>query len=317
MQKFISRIALASALVLGATSAQAKTLSIGTNPQGSLAYASGSAIADVAGDAMDASFTVVPQGGPTAIIPAMSAGEFEFAFANIVAAATALEGKGPFKGRKFDSIRVAAVVYPLQLGVFVRDDSGIESFDDLKGRRVASEFKSQSNLAGFMNTALAMAGMSYKDVKPVPVQNGVQAVDELIDGALDATIFSTSAGVVAKADAVTGIRMLSVPNTDKAKTILAQQRPGATVATVAKGSTPGVDAEANVIQAPFVVLADSSVDDETVYKLVKAIAENKTKLVAAVEDFKDLDLKAMGQSDLPVPYHPGAIKYFKEQGVWK
>ncbi|MFC6674229.1 TAXI family TRAP transporter solute-binding subunit [Marinobacterium aestuariivivens] len=308
---------LASALLLSPFAAQARTLSIGTNPQGSQAYASGSAIADVVGDALDTSFTVVPQGGPTAIIPAMSAGEFDFAFANIVAAATAMKGDGPFKGRKFESLRVAAVVYPLHLGVYVKKDAPIQSFDDLRGKRVASAFKSQANLAGFMTSALAMAGMSYEDLTEVPVQNGVQAIDELIEDGLDATIFSTKSGVVQKADAVVGIRILSVPDSDAARATLAERSPGAVVAEVAAGSVPGVAAPTRVIEAPFVVLTDSSVDEDTVYQVVKALAENKDKLAASASDFEALDPKTMGQSSLPVPYHPGAIRYYQEQGVWQ
>ncbi|GGO79957.1 C4-dicarboxylate ABC transporter substrate-binding protein [Marinobacterium nitratireducens] len=321
MTKRFSRLVLstilASTLAVLPFTTQARTLSIGTNPQGSVAYASGSAIADVVGDAIGTPFTVIPQGGPTAIIPAMTAGEFDFAFANVVAAATALDGKGPFKGRKFESLRVAAVVYPLHLGVYVKKDSPIKSFGDLRGQRVASAFKSQSNLAGFMTSALAMSGMSYDDVTAVPVQNGVQAMDELIDGGLDATIFSTKAGVVQKADAVVGVRALSVDSSDSASATLAERSPGAYVAEVAAGSVPGVAAPTNVIEAPFVVLTDSQVDEETVYQVVKALAENKDKLAVAASDFEALDLNTMGQSKLPVPYHPGAIRFYQEKGVWQ
>ncbi|HBT34406.1 MAG TPA: hypothetical protein DEB15_17120 [Pusillimonas sp.] len=320
MGRFFSKIGMACALVaLFAFSAttKAQTLSIGTNPQGSVAYASGAAIADVVGDALDLSFTVVPQGGPTAIIPAMSAGEFDFAFANIVAAVTAKDGKGPFKGRKYDSIRVAAVVYPLEMGVFVPKDAGINTFNDLRGKRVASAFKSQANVAAFMTASLAAAGLTYDDVTPVPVQNGVQAVNELVDGGLDATTFSVSAGVIQQADAVVGVRVLSLPNDAAAHAALQKYTPGASIETVQAGSYPGVLEPTNIIRVPFVVLTDSRVDDQTVYNVVKAIAENREKLVASAGDFKALDPKLMGQSALPVPYHPGAIKYYMEQGNWK
>lgn len=308
---------LASTLLLLPFATQARTLSIGTNPQGSVAYASGSAIADVVGDAMDTSFTVIPQGGPTAIIPAMNAGEFDFAFANIVAAATAMKGEGPYKGRKFESLRVVAVVYPLHIATYVKKDSPIQSFDDLRGQRVASEYKSQSNIAGFMNSALAMAGLSYDDLKPVPVQNGVQGIDELIGGAVDATVFSTRSGAVQKADAVVGIRILSVTDSDAARAILAERSPGATIAELPAGSVPGATQPTKVIEAPFVVLTDSKVDDETVYQVVKALAANKAKLVASASEFEALSLETMGQSNLPVPYHPGAIRFYQEQGVWQ
>ncbi len=304
------------ALFALASAPQAQTLSIGTNPQGSVAYASGAAIADVVGDALDKSFTVVPQGGPTAIIPAMSAGEFDFAFANIVAAVTAQEGRGPFKGRKYDSIRIAAVVYPLEMGVYVRKDAKIDTFEQLRGKRVASAFKSQANVAAFMTASLAAAGLSYDDVTPVPVQNGVQAVNELVDGGLDATTFSVSAGVIQQADAVVGIKVLSLPNDEAAQAALNKYTPGASIENVPAGSFPGIAEPTNIIRVPFVVLTDSRTDDDTVYEVVKAIAENREKLAASAGDFKALDPKLMGQSALPIPYHPGAIKYYQEQGIW-
>lgn len=314
MPKFLPALAVAAACA--AIPAAAQPISIGTNPQGSLAYASASAIADVVGDAIGEGFTVVPQGGPTAIIPAMSRGKFTFAFANIVPAAFAMEGGGPFKGRKFDTLRIAAVVYPLRVGVFVREDSGISSVPELAGKRVASEFKTQANVGAFLKAALAMSGISYDDVTPVPVQNGPQAVNEMIDGAIDATLFSVGSGVVAKADAAVGIRFLSVAEGDEAAKILSEMSPGAVIGTVSAGSSAGVDADTNVIQAPFLVLTTESVDEETVYKVVKAIAENKDALAEAQGQFKGLSLEGMADPSLPVPYHPGAIKFYEEAGMW-
>lgn len=319
MRKFVSRFGLACTLasaVIFTPSAQARTLSIGSNPQGSVSYASSAAIADVVGDAIDMSFTVVPQGGPTAILPAMAAGEFDFAFANIVAAMSAKDGTGPFKGRKFDSIRVAAVVYPLDQTIYVRKDSNIKNFADLRGQRVASAFKSQANQVAFMKAALGAAGLTYDDVKQVPVQNGVQAVDQLIDGGLDATPFSVASGAIQKADAVIGVRGLSLPTDQMAQDAIKQFLPGVTIAQLPTGSYPGLTQPTNVMRAPFVVLTDSRVDDDTVYKVVKALAENKAKLAESAADFEGMDTAKMGQSTLPMPYHPGAVKYYKEHGMW-
>ncbi|HCN73668.1 MAG TPA: hypothetical protein DIS96_18980 [Pusillimonas sp.] len=169
----------------------------------------------------------------------------------------------------------------------------------------------------FMTASLAAAGLTYDDVTPVPVQNGVQAVNELVDGGLDATTFSVNAGVIQQADAVVGVRVLSLPNDAAAHAALQKYTPGARIETVQAGSYPGVLEPTNIIRVPFVVLTDSRVDDQTVYDVVKAIAENREKLAASAGDFKALDPKLMGQSALPVPYHPGAIKYYMEQGTWK
>lgn len=307
----------ALALTAASAVAEAQPISIGTNPQGSLAYASGSAIADVVGDALDRSFTVVPLGGPTALIPAMIDGEFEFSFANVAAAADALEGRRAFDGRPQPEVRIAAALYPLRLGVIVRDDSGIASIADLKGKRVASEFSSQRNLAHFLDTALKMSGMSYDDVTPVAVQSGAQSVDDLIDGQLDATIFSIGSGIVTKADASVGVKILSLPDDDAARALLGETHGGVRVETMPEGAASGIDAETNVFSQPMVLLTAEEVPAETVEAVVGAIAGNLPKLAAGQGVFMQMTVEGMADGALPVPYHEGAIAYYKGAGLWK
>ena len=316
MQRMTVIAALSGALVAGPAAAQAP-IAIGTNPQGSLAYVSGSAIANIVGTSIGRAFVVVPLGGPSAIIPAMADREFDFSFANVTAAAEAYEGVGSFEGRPYQGLRIAAVVYPLQIGVFARSDSGIETMDDLTGKRVASEFTSQRNLSVFMDAALAISGMDYDDVEPVPVQNGVQAINELIDGALDATMFSVSAGAVVQADASVGVTFLRLPDSDEARTTLAGLAPGSTIETISAGTAGDVDQGTTVIVSPFIVLTTDAVDEETVYQVVAGIAENAEELAQADPQFEAMTHETMANPALPVPYHPGAIRFFEEQGVWE
>lgn len=314
--KLIGAAVLAASFA-GAAGAQSGPLAIGTNPQGSLAYASGSAIADVVGDATGSPFTVVPLGGPTAVIPALIAGEFDFGFANMQAASAAYDGRGPFEGRAQPDLRIAAVVYPLNLGVFTSERTDITDISQLEGARIPSEFTSQRNDAASMSAALAVAGLSYDDVQAVPVQSGSEAVQLLIDDQLDATIFSVGSGIVSQLDAAVGVRYLSLPGDDETRKMIEEQLRGATIATLPAGYATGIEEDTNVIQAPFVVMTSADVDDETVYEVVKALAENQASLEQITGQFRDLSLETMGQSDLPVPYHPGAIRFYEEQGVWE
>lgn len=245
-------------LALSGAAASAQPIAIGTNPQGSLAYASGSIIADLVGDALDQTFTVVPLVGPTALIPALNAGEFEFSFANITATADALEGRGAFDGRPQPDTRLAAALYPLRLGIIVRADSGINSLADLRGKRVASEFSSQRNLAHYITTLLGMADMSYDAVIAVPVQSGAQSIDDLIDGQLDATIFSVGSGIVQKADASVGVKILSLPTDDAARETLSASHGGAGIEALADGSAAGILGETHVISAPMVLITSAT-----------------------------------------------------------
>ena len=305
------------AAALGSAALAQAPLAIGTNPQGSMAYAAGSAIADVVGDALSASFTVVPLGGPTAVIPALLDGEFDFGFANMQAATSAYIGRGAFDGRAQSDLRVATVIFPLYFGTLTSTSSGIETLEDMRGRRAASEFSSQRNTVVNMVTSLAVAGMTYVDVVPVPTQSGADSVQMLIDGQLDVTNFSVGSGVISQLEAAIGARFLSLPDDEATRALVADHMPGATIATLPDGFSAGIRGDTNVFSAPFVVLTSADADDETVYNVVRAMAEHQELLAGSLGQFSAMTPEMMAQRDLSIPYHPGAIRYFEERGVWQ
>lgn len=306
--------AMASAAFLGAAGAQ--TLSMGTNPQGSLAYATGSAVSKVAIEQGDIRMRVVPQGGPNVVIPLVNNGELEFSIANGVVAAMAYRGENAEFRRANENIRVAAVLFDLHNGFMVRADSDIHTIADLKGRRAATGYLKQTILGTNSSAVLATAGLSYDDLKGVPVPNGVRGVEDFEAGAVDTTWFSISAGRVRQADAaVGGIRILPVPDTDENDAIIGDLVPGGWVSTVEPGPNyVGISQPTGVFTTPFVILTGSSVPDDTVYDLVRALHDNKAALEASSGSFSGFDPAAMN-TDIGVPFHPGALKYFAETGM--
>ncbi|KGJ02340.1 NMT1-like family protein [Paracoccus halophilus] len=304
-------------LVLAGAAASAQPIAIGTNPQGSLTYSSGSILADVVGDALGETFTVVPLGGPTALIPAMNAGEFEFSFANITAVADAYQGQRAFDGRPQPDTRLVAALYPLRLGVIVRADSGITDLEGLRGKRVAAEFSSQRNLAHYITTLLGLAGMSYDDVTAVPVQSGAQAIDDMIDGQLDATIFSVGSGAVQKADASVGVKIISLPADDASRKALGASHGGADMEPLPDGAAAGIDGETSVISAPMVLITSVNTPDETVTRVLTALSENLPALAQGQSNFAEMTVEGLAKSALPVPYHDAAKAFYTEAGTWK
>ncbi len=297
------------------TSVAAQTYSVGTNPQGSLAYATGSAISKVAIEQADIRMRVVPQGGPTVVVPLVNAGELEFSVANGVASAFAYSGGSEFPSPN-ESIRVAAVLFNLYEGWMVRADSDIKSLKDLKGKRAASVFIKQAivetNAAGVLNTV----GLSYDDLDAVPVPNGVRGVEDFEAGNVDATFFSLSSGRTKQAGAaVGGLRILPVEISDDANEKLAEIAPGSWISEIEPGPNfPGVMGPIGAYTTPFVVLTSTHTPDDVVYKLVKAIHENKDALAASAGAFNAFDPAKMN-TPIGVPFHPGAKKFYAEIGM--
>ena len=312
-------INLASTTLLTAaigSTAIAQTVSVGTNPQGSLAYATGAAVSKVAIEHGGLQMRVVPQGGPNVVVPLVNVGELEFSIANGVVASAAFDGRPSFKSPQ-GNIRVVAVLFDLLSGFMVRADSDIKALEDLKGKRLASEFLKQKTVAKNSEAVLATVGLSYDDVTGVPVPNGVRGVEDFETGNVDATFFSLTSGRTKQAAAAIegGIRILPVAMTDKANAILARAVPGAWIGMIKPGKNlPGVGEEQGAFTTPFVILTSTNVPDNVVYDFVKALHGNKDALVASAGAFANFDPAKMN-TDIGVPFHEGAAKFYTEMGM--
>lgn len=311
----------AAAFTLAAFSATgpafAQTYSIGTNPQGSSAYATGAAVAKVAKDVLGLRARVVPQGGPVVTLPLVDKGRLNFSIAVSVVAAFAHKGQAQFKGKPQKNVRVVARLRTLRLGIFAPKDSKIASVADLKGVRLSSGFPKQPIQRVLWRAMLNMADLTFKDVKGVPAPNGVRGVDDYMGGKVDAAMFSITSGKMRQAYASRGFKYVSLPDDPAAVKKMQAIAPGTVVEKI--GPSPayaGVTGPTNIAAAPFIVTANAKVPDDVVYKLVKAMAANKKTMVAAFKGMAGFDPKTM-YTDIGVPYHPGAMKYYRETGQAK
>lgn len=250
-------------------------------------------------------------------LPLVNSGELDFSTSLSIPAAFAIQGKAMFsKSGKQPNLRIVAAVYPLHLGFYVRNDSPIKTIADLKGKRLATEFPKQRVVLLTGAAKLATAGLTYKDMVAVPVPNGVRQVDDFMAGKIDAVTYSLTSGKTAQAHAaVGGIRVLSLPKTPESEKAMQKIAPGSYIATVQPGPTyPGVQGPTNIFAAPFLLVASDKTPDEAVYKVAKAIYENKAKLVTAYSSFNAMEQKDL-HLDVGIPYHAGAVKFYAEKGM--
>lgn len=309
--------ALAGALaIFTATSGSAQTVGIGSNPQGSAAYASAAAVAKVVSQSTEMRMRVVPQGGPVVTIPLVNNGELEFSISNSIPAFFAQRGGAMFKDRPQEGVKMVASLYNLNVGFFVRADSDIQTLADLKGRRVSSEFTKQRVLATMQNALLATAGMTAEDVEGVPVPSGARGVEDFIAGKVDAGLFSVTSGIVLQADAsVGGIRWLSVASDDAAQAALVAKAPGSYVEEIGPAENrPGITGPTGVFAGPFLLLAGDNTPEEVVYEVTKTLYENASELAASDKSMATFDPAKMAP-DLDIAMHPGALRFYAEIGL--
>ena len=310
--------ALFAASAVFSTSAVAQTVSISTLPPGSINNVQTQAIAKVVQDAAGIQMRVVTFNSPAASMGAVQAGQAAFTFMSNDEVGIAVRGKDEHAGKPLDKLQLAVTVFPFKVGVLVRKDSGINSVADLKGKRFPIGWQGFPQGIALSNAILATAGLSLDDTDGVPTANLLRAADDFKSGRLDATVFAVGAPKMAEVDAAVGIKFLSLDDSDDAKKAMASIRPEYTVAPQAPlPHLNGVIGDTNLMQYAMTVAVSADVDEETVYKTVKAIHENKAGLVAAHPSFNAMNPDNLAVQQQDVAYHPGAIRYYKEIGIWK
>jgi TRAP transporter TAXI family solute receptor len=319
MKRLLAAVAWpAAAAALFAAPAHAQVLGIGTAPAGSIGYNMGSAIAKVLAEKAQVQARVQPYSGSSAVFPLVNSGEVDLTVGNALETQEAAEGEGPYSGRKQDKLRVLGVLFPLNVGLFVKKDAPIASIADLKGRRVVYGFTAQVTINRVINGILANGGISGSDISPVMVPNVIRGADDFAEGKADAGFFAIGAGKVAEVDKTTGgIRFISMSDDPKAVAAMRRYVPYAYINEV-KPAPPfaGVVGPTKLMAYDYLLVANTRVTDDMAYKVVSALHANKEALVESFRPFGAFRPEQM-HKEVPAPYHPGALKFYKEKGLMK
>jgi len=302
----LALIALA-AVGFSAHMANAQTYGFATLPPGSLNHTTASAVAKVLKEKAGMNVLVQPTGGDQIIVPMVARGEAEVGISN------AMEVHDGFnKGAK--DLRIIGAAHALRVGFFVRKDSDIRTVGDLKGKRVPYGFSSMRALEPTVRAILATANLTEKDIKPVMVPNVVRSADDFVSGSADAFYFAYGAPKVREVDATTGgIRMTEIDEKgmDAARKVerwgyLTEVRPSPVFI--------GVEKPMKVYSFDNLLFTSAKTSDEFVYKFLDTLFNNKDDLIAVQPVLREFT-PAFAYKQYEVPYHPAAIKYFKEKNI--
>ncbi|MCK0745194.1 TAXI family TRAP transporter solute-binding subunit [Chromohalobacter nigrandesensis] len=307
MSYFKTKTVAFAALLLFASATQAQQLGIGTMGQGTSGYSMGAAIARVLSEnGIDA--LVQPSAGTSSYLPLIDMGELDLGIANAIEVSDAVSGNGYFEGHALENIAPAARLYPFRVGVFVRDDSGIQTVADLAGHSVTYGFTSQATMNRVLDAILAAGGLEPSDIEQVMVPNIVRGVNAFVTGQADGAFFAAGSGKVTEADAsVGGIHFLPLPESDEAEARLQDVIPQAYVDTIEpREGLTGIDGPMPMMAYDYMLVVGTHVPDEEVARIVTILRDNKQALVDSFGAFQDMDPDAM-YVDIDVPYHPGAL----------
>lgn len=237
-------------------------------------------------------------------------GELAWALADSVSDAWNGDAEAGFT-QKLDKLRGLSGTYNNYIQIVANADSGIKTLEDLKGKRI-SVGAARSGTELNARAILKAAGLSYDDFSKVEYLPFGESVELMKNRQLDATLQSAGLGVSSIRDLAASVDIVVVPVAAEIveKVGDAAYQPAIIPANTYAGQT--VDLPTAAI--PNFLVTQSDVSDELAYQMTKVLYENLDTFKTSHNAIKDMDIKNAVKG-MPVPLHPGAERYYKEQGI--
>ncbi|MFO1304874.1 MAG: TAXI family TRAP transporter solute-binding subunit [Burkholderiales bacterium] len=309
----LAAVALAAALPVAAQ--QGQRISITTGGTGGVYYPLGGGMANILSKYIPGlSATAEVTGGSVDNLKLLNAGKSEVAFTMVDAAWDAKQGVDKFKDSKFEP-RTLMVLYPNRMHVVTVEGTGINKLSDLKGKRVSTGSAGSGTEIMAMRILEGVGIDGHKDLKQERL--GVaESVNAIKDKKIDAFFWVGGVPTAAVTDLATtpGVKIKLIDHAEAVEAMNKKYGPLYVKATIAQGSYQGMDKANENIDVWNILVASDKMSDKMAYDIVKTLMEKKPELVAVHKEAQNIDLKWQ-KIGSPLPYHPGAKKYFEEQGV--
>jgi hypothetical protein len=293
-------------------------LSIATGPVGGTYYVYGAALAAaIARHVANVEATAEVTGASVDNLKLMATGRADLAFTLAPALLDGFAGRGAFARIGRVPVRALAALNIHRMHLVTLEGLGIRGIGDLRGR-VVSTAQPGSGSEDVALRMLRAAGIDpARDIRRQSLGPSA-AADALRDGKLDAFFWVSGTGVPAFVDLAiaTGRRMRLV---DLSPALPPLQQAQGTVlfqpALIPSRYYPGVEDDVPTVGTPNLLAADASLSASLAYEITRTLFLAQAELAQAVPDAKDLSL-GLGPTASPVPYHAGAIRYYRERHAW-
>src|SRR5258706_15909788 len=311
--KNIARIA---ALFVICAAAQAQSLSVATGGTGGVYYPLGGGLAAVLSkyvQGMQATAEVT--GGSVANLQLIGTGKPYVAFTMADATLDAYKGQDKFTGKPVP-VRTLMILYPNRMHVVSIEGTGVTKMSDLKGKRVSTgSGGSATEVMAFR--VIEAAGLDKdKDLKRERL--GVaESVNAIKDRKIDAFFWVGGLPTAAVTDLAStpGIKIKMIDHADLVAKMNKKYGNLYMKDVIGKDVYRGMESDNPQATVMNLLVAHQNMDEKTAYSILKAIFEHKDDLVRVHKEAENFKLENQKQDASPIPWHPGAVKYFAEKGV--
>ena len=258
---------------------------------------------------------VKPFSGSSVYLPMLQRGEVALGLNTNIDGYLSYRGLPPYS-TPMTNLRTLGMVFPLNITFMVRADSDLYRIEDLRGQRVVVRFRANVALEQLHRGILATAGLDFDDVEAMTVAGLGEAATALREGRADAVPIGigTALGMETNASLSDGIRYLTMGQNEAR---LAEVMPGTRVVTIEPGANSvGISDPIRVSSVPDMLNTGVHMSDEQAYLIVSTIHTNWDALREDVSLIADIPAEDLAPADNMHPYHPGAVRYYREVGLW-
>ncbi|HKA79498.1 MAG TPA: TAXI family TRAP transporter solute-binding subunit, partial [Xanthobacteraceae bacterium] len=224
-------------------------------------------------------------------------------------------GEDKFKGNKVP-LRTLAVLYPNRMHVVTVEGTGVTRLADLKGRRVSTG--SPGSATEVMAFRIIEAASLEKDKDMKRERLGVaESVNALKDGKIDAFFWVGGLPTAAVTDlgATPNVKIKLIDHAETVDKMNAKYGGLYTTGVIPAKTYPGQEKDNAISVVQNILVANAKMADKVAYDIVKTFIEKRDELVAVHGEAKSITLENQSPTNSPIPWHPGAVKYFTEKGV--
>ena len=312
----LASLAVAGLVAAGSASGQDKlNLSIGTGGTGGVYYPLGGGLANVLSKYVPGwQATAEVTGGSVDNLKLLGTGKSDIGLSMADAGLDALQGQDKFKGNAVP-VRTLMVLYPNRMHVVTVEGSGIAKMADLKGKRVSTG--SPGSATEVMAFRVIEASGLDKDKDMKRERLGVaESVNAIKDRKIDAFFWVGGLPTAAVTDlaATPGTKIKMIDHTDAVEAMNKKYGQLYSKGVIPPGTYAGMDKDNHIAVVWNILVAHQKMPDQVAYNIVKTIFDRKAEMVAVHKEAESFSVdNQVGAS--PIPFHPGALKYFAERGL--
>ena len=311
----LSAVLLAALMVFsGCSKASAKKdYILATGGTSGTYYPFGGAIANIWNTKIDGmNVTAQATGASAENLRLINKGEAEFATVQNDVMDYAFHGTDMFKGEKLENVMTVGTMYPEVVQIAVSEKSGIKSVADFKGKRISVgdagsgvEFNAKQIMEGY--------GLTFDDIKKSNL-SFKESAEGIQNGTLDGCFITAGVPNAALQELAFSAGLKLIPVSGNEAATVMDKYGYYTATTIPGGTYKGSDEDVPALAIKATLAVSASLDEDTVYEMTKALFENLQELGNAHAKGKEVSA-ASAVTGVSVPFHPGAVKYYKEIGL--